>query len=265
VFDDSMVRSGPHSSVSVIELPSTGTGRASAVLGDPLRQRFGPVLGVGDLLWRAVFRASAEIVCVVDSRHCRPGDVDRLAGPLLDDPDRMLVSGSYDRPDGADPRAGDRLTEIVARPLLRRSAPALAELEQPLVYEFAARRSLLGELAFPVGAGVHLSLPFDVSRAHGRAAIDEVGLGRRHVDDRPLRELGADACSLINAMRRRAGSGDRSTIERFVRPWDDLSAIYVETAERPPSSHLDGDPGEPVTIGADGYQDIEAGPCPSSR
>ena len=251
--------------MSVIELPAT-SGAPAGQHGDPLRHRFGPVLGVGDLIWRATYRASSEIVCVVDPRHGRPDDVERLVAPLLDDPELVLVAGTYDPPDSADPRAGDRLTEIVARPLLRRLEPALAELGQPLLYEFATRRSLLGELPFPVGAGVHLSLPIDALRAHGAAAIDEVGLGRPHVDDRPLRDLGPDACSLINVMRRRARSGDRSTVQRFVRPWDDLSALSIETVERPAWQRLgDDEDRAPAAIGRSRYPEAEVGSCPSWR
>ena len=49
-----------------------------------------------------------------------------------------------------------REEELVARPLLNLHWPRLAGFVQPLGGEYAARRSLLERLPFPVGYGVEL-------------------------------------------------------------------------------------------------------------
>jgi hypothetical protein len=189
--------------------------------------------GSGDAIWQALPDA-AEIVCVADRDRIDDDLVDRLSAPLLEDPALLLVNGVHQPADSADPRSGDRLLELVARPLARRYEPAVGALQQPLAYAFAARRTLLGSLWLPAGAGVHLSLLIDTLRAHGGGALREVQLDRPRIDDRPLRALGADACALISAMQRRLSDRGHPSIERLMMPWDDLAAIHVETAERPP-------------------------------
>jgi len=55
---------------------------------DPDRhlERFGPVLGVGDAIWRALSIVSAEIVCVVSDWPAEPAQIECLTQPLIDDP-----------------------------------------------------------------------------------------------------------------------------------------------------------------------------------
>ena len=202
---------------------------------DRLLGRFGPVLGVGDAMWRALSSVSAQIVCIGSVWPLEPAQVERLTKPLIENPGLMLVSG-VDEP--LAPRSGgrtdDRLTELVARPLVARYQPALAGLRQPLLGSFAARRSLLWTLPFPVGAGVRLSLLIDAVLDHGRDAVTEVALGGRLSDGRSLRELGADAAELIVALRRRSATTHAVADERLAQPWNDLSRIALATNERPP-------------------------------
>jgi hypothetical protein len=210
---------------------------------DQLLERFGPVLGVGDEIWRALSTVSAEIVCVASEWPLEPGQIECLTQPLIEDATLMLVSGVSE----PHQRMGDRLTELVARPLVARYEPTLAGLRQPLLGSFAARCSLLRTVPFPVGAGVRLSLLLDAIRGHGREAVAEVALQAPVPAARPLRELGADAAELIVMMRRRSATTRVIADERLVQPWNDLSRIALATEERPPLENIlpDDDPRAP--------------------
>jgi hypothetical protein len=72
---------------------------------------------------------TGEIVCLASDRPLEPAQIERLTRPLIEDPGLMLVSG-VDEPLSLclGPRSGDRLTELVARPLVARYEPALAGL-----------------------------------------------------------------------------------------------------------------------------------------
>jgi glucosyl-3-phosphoglycerate synthase len=201
---------------------------------DQLLERFGPVLGVGDAIWRALSTVSAEIVCVAGEWPLEPGQIECLTQPLIQDATLMLVSGVSE----PHQRMGDRLTELVARPLVARYEPTLVGLRQPLLGSFAARRSLLRTVPFPVGAGVRLSLLLDAIRGHGRGAMAEVTLQATGPADRRLRELGADAAELIVAMRRRSATRRVIADDRLVQPWNDLSRIALATEERPPLENI---------------------------
>jgi glucosyl-3-phosphoglycerate synthase len=196
---------------------------------DQLLERFGPVVGVGDAIWRALSTVSAEIVCVSSEWPLESAQIERLTQPLIEDSRLMLVSGVTE----PHQRRDDRLAELVARPLVARYAPALVGLRQPLLGSFAARRSLLRTVAFPVGAGVRLSLLLDAILGHGREAVAEVAVQTPALADRPLRELGADAGELIVAMRRRSATTRAIADERLVQPWNDLSRLALATEERP--------------------------------
>ena len=139
--------------------------------------------GKGEVLWRSLLATSGDIVCFVDAdlRDFSADFVSGIVGPLLTDPDVQLVKAMYDRPleTGADAAGqGGRVTELVARPLLNLHWPQLAGFVQPLGGEYAARRSLLERLPFPVGYGVELGLLVDALHT-GRPRRARPGRRRR--------------------------------------------------------------------------------------
>ena len=139
---------------------------ARVVHRDAILTRLPAVPGKGEVLWRSLLVTSGDIVCFVDAdlREFSADFVSGTVGPLLTDPDMEFVKAMYDRPLNGAAGQGGRVTELVARPLLNLHWPLLAGFVQPLGGEYAARRSLLERLPFPVGYGVELGLLVDALR-----------------------------------------------------------------------------------------------------
>ncbi|RKN41753.1 glucosyl-3-phosphoglycerate synthase [Streptomyces hoynatensis] len=175
---------------------------AKVVHRDEILPRVPSVPGKGEVLWRSLLAASGEIICFVDAdlREFDSRFVSGIVGPLLTEPDVQLVKAMYDRPlgdqsrvDGGAPQGG-RVTELVARPLLNLHWPQLAGVVQPLGGEYAARRSLLEQLPFPVGYGVELGLLIDTLNLAGLDALAQVDVGvrrHRHQDGQALGRMAA--------------------------------------------------------------------------
>ncbi len=211
---------------------------------DDVLTEYGPALGKGDAMWRALRATSADIVCFLDGDTANPdpNHLQGLIGPLLADPSLQLVKGSFDRPlrtGGVTlPNEGGRVTEIMARPLLNLHEPRLAGFAQPLAGEFAGRRGLLESVPFPVGYGVEIAVLIDALHRHGLDALAECHLGERQNRHQPLRALGEMAYAVLSAVERRVG-GDRSAIGgHYLRPWEDLAAVQVAVTERPPLARV---------------------------
>jgi glucosyl-3-phosphoglycerate synthase len=186
-----------------------------------LLPEFGPVLGKGDGMWRALSVLFGDVVVFVDgdSSDFGPHFVCGLAGPILCGPAPVdFVKGRYRRPFrvGAEtlPEGGGRVTELTARPLLELFFPALAAFGQPLAGEFAARRSLLERLPFVTGYGVEVALLIDIYREVGIEAMAEVDLDVRQNRHQPLAALGAMAEAVAAAILARAGHLDPTAEER---------------------------------------------------
>ena len=132
------------------------------------------------------------------------------------------------------PTGGGRVTELTARPLLRRFFPELAWLRQPLAGEVAARRALLEQLPFTCGYGVDVGLLLDAAALAGPDAIVEVDLDVRQNRHQPLDALGAMADEVLAAVCARLhddgrlprGGGDRGPA--VVRP--PLARLELEAA-----------------------------------
>jgi glucosyl-3-phosphoglycerate synthase len=163
--------------------------------------------GKGNALWKSLYVSSGDLICFLDAdvRNFGPHFVTQLVRPLLVDPGVGFVKGHYERPLHGDPRGGGRVTELVARPLLRALFPALAGIRQPLSGEYAARREVLEVLPFVEGWGVELGLLVDVADRFGAETIAEADLGVREHRNRALAELAPQARAVLLTGLRRAG------------------------------------------------------------
>jgi glucosyl-3-phosphoglycerate synthase len=174
-------------------------------------------------MWKSLFVTKGDVVVFMDAdlldwdTHFVPG----LLGPLLTRPEVQLVKGCYERPmvleAGTDvsaeraskgtvvPFEGGRVTELVARPLIRLLFPELGEVLQPLAGEWAVRRSLFETLSVPTGYAVELAALVDTVREHGLDALAQVDLGTRAHRHQSLRDLSGMATQILAAALSRAG------------------------------------------------------------
>ena len=158
---------------------------------------FGPVLGRGDALWRALSVLEGDLVCFIDPEPAGIADAAcELLGPLAGDATLQFVTGV--RSGG-----GGRVGALTARPLLDAFYPELSVLRQPLSTEFAARRDLLEELAFGTGHGVEIALLLDACAGAGLDAVAQVELGARTDRRRPLEGEGDVAADVLGAVTQR--------------------------------------------------------------
>jgi glucosyl-3-phosphoglycerate synthase len=190
---------------------------------------YGPVLGKGDAMWRALPALDGELVCFVDadtegfSAHFVTG----LLGPLVCQPQAAEVSfvkGFYRRPlvhaggaSGQHPEhrggwpgggeatreGGGRVNHLTARPALALFYPALAGVRQPLAGEVAARRELLERLPFVTGYGVEVAMLIDAWQAVGLEGMAQVDLDEHRNRHQPLSALSGMALTVLATIARR--------------------------------------------------------------
>ncbi|MGW1077261.1 glucosyl-3-phosphoglycerate synthase [Streptomyces sp. NPDC002537] len=203
------------------------------------------VPGKGEVLWRSLLVTSGDVVCFVDAdlRDFSADFVTGIVGPLLTDPGVQFVKAMYDRPLGEVAGQGGRVTELVARPLLNLHWPQLAGFVQPLGGEYAARRSLLERLPFPVGYGVELGLLVDALHTVGLDALAQVDVGVRVHRHQDGRALGRMAAAIYRTAQLRLARGHlvRPVLTQFERSEEGGFAprsYPVDTEERPPMREI---------------------------
>ncbi|MFE7316159.1 glucosyl-3-phosphoglycerate synthase [Streptomyces sp. NPDC057555] len=222
---------------------------ARVVHRDSVLPRIPALPGKGEVLWRSLLVTSGDIVCFVDAdlREFSAGFVSGIVGPLLTDPEVQFVKAMYDRPlETAEGRSaagqGGRVTELVARPLLNLHWPQLAGFVQPLGGEYAARRSLLERLPFPVGYGVELGLLVDALHTVGLDALAQVDVGVRKHRHQGGQALGRMAAAIYRTAQLRLARGHlvRPRLTQFERGEDGFvpRTTPVDTEERPPMAGI---------------------------
>ncbi|MFJ3672021.1 glucosyl-3-phosphoglycerate synthase [Streptomyces sp. NPDC090106] len=233
----------------IVVVDSGSTDRTSAVAAaagarvvhrDEILPRIPAAPGKGEVLWRSLLVTSGDIVCFIDAdlKEFSSDFVSGIVGPLLTDPGVDLVKAMYDRPLGGAAGQGGRVTELMARPLLNMHWPQLAGFVQPLGGEYAARRSLLEQLPFPVGYGVELGMLVDALHLVGLDALAQVDVGvrkHRHQDGQALGRMSA-AIYRTAQLRLARGHLIRPALTQFERGEDGFEprTYSVDTEERPP-------------------------------
>ena len=205
---------------------------ADVVSENGLLGEFGPARGKGDAMWRSLTVADGDVICFLDadSGHFGEHFACGVLGPLLLEPGVEFVKGFFERPfrsgETVMSAGGGRVTELTARPLLRRFWPELADLRQPLAGEMAGRRELFTRLPWSVGYAVETALLLDVHGEVGAAAIAQVDLEVRQNVHKPLGELASMADEVLAAALVRLQRDGR------------LQGDPVELCERPPIASL---------------------------
>ncbi|MFI1765501.1 glucosyl-3-phosphoglycerate synthase [Streptomyces sp. NPDC020800] len=227
---------------------------ARVVHRDDILPRIPAVPGKGEVLWRSLLVTGGDIVCFIDAdlREFSSDFVSGIVGPLLTEPDVDLVKAMYDRPLGTGPDApaagrtaeqGGRVTELMARPLLNMHWPQLAGFVQPLGGEYAARRSLLEQLPFPVGYGVELGMLVDSLHLAGLNALAQVDVGVRLHRHQDGQALGRMAAAIYRTAQLRLARGHlvRPALTQFERGEDGFEprTYPVDTEERPPMAEIE--------------------------
>ena len=218
-----------------------GTAELAAASGAEVHQEselladFGPVLGKGDAMWRALSVARGELLVYLDSdsvdfsAHFATG----LLGPLVCEPDVRFVKGHFRRPfstaDGAEqPAGGGRVTELTARPLLSAFFPELAAFAQPLAGEVAARRDFFERLPFATGYAVETAMLLHAYDALGGTdAMAQVDLDVRRNRHQPLEALAPMARQVLGTV-----------LDRLLADGRLVDGGHVAPVERPPYATL---------------------------
>jgi glucosyl-3-phosphoglycerate synthase len=198
-----------------------GTAAAAAAAGARVYQEaellpaYGPVLGKGDALWRALSVLRGKLVCFLDadttnfSAHFACG----LLGPLVCEPGVSFVKACYRRPfvEGGVtlPEGGGRVNHLTARPALELFYPELSRMRQPLAGEIAARRSLLARLPFATGYGVEIAMLIDAWREVGLDGLAQVDLDEHRNRHQPLAALTPMAFTVLATIALRLGREGR--------------------------------------------------------
>ena len=240
--------------ILVIDAASAdGSAAIAASLGAEVHQEsellpeFGPALGKGDAMWRALAVARGDLIVYLDSdtRQFSAHFARGLLGPLLCEPGVEFVKGHFRRPfssaEGRElPADGGRVTELTARPLLSAFYPELAAFAQPLAGELAARRSLLERLPFACGYAIETSMLLHARHElSGTEAMAQVDLDVRYNAHKSLRDLAPMAYAVLRVILERLRHDGR-LLDDHAPPLQapDGRLIQVELIERPPCATL---------------------------
>lgn len=209
-----------------------------------LRAEYGPVLGKGDAMWRALSVATGDVVCFLDADTENPGPhfATGLIGPVAAPGAVQLAKACYRRPfrvgDRTEPSGGGRVTELTARPLLNALFPALAGVRQPLAGEVAVRRELIERLPMLCGYAVDVALLIDAWQAVGLDALVQVDLDVRQNRHQPLERLTPMAFEVTAAILQRAHEGGavaEPPPDALLAPAaGGLAPVALPLVERPP-------------------------------
>jgi glucosyl-3-phosphoglycerate synthase len=182
---------------------------AKVFLSSEIAADTGTHLGKGENLWKSLHASTGDLICFLDGdiSNFHPGFVTGLVGPLLRDGTIDYVKAYYERPlahgDAVHSSGGGRVSEILVRPLISLFYPELNFILQPLSGEYAARRSLLETLPFPIGYGVEIAHLIDLAKAGKLHRIAQTDLVRRIHRNREDGDLGDTAFAILRVVLRR--------------------------------------------------------------
>ncbi len=210
--------------------------------------------GKGENLWKAIYQLEGDIIVYVDAdiSNIHPRFVYGLVAPLIHRNEVQYVKAFYDRPlafsGNVRASGGGRVTEILVRPLFSLFFPELTGIIQPLSGEYAVRRDVLEEIAFPIGYGVETSHLIDVYHKYGLEAFAQTDLDKRVHENKPTQALGKMAFGILQTFIKRAkalGVFEKAEHETILRQFQvkqsqyEQNLIEIIEEERPPMIEIE--------------------------
>lgn len=227
---------------------------ADTCLADDILPHLDPKKGKGENLWKAIYQLKGDIIVYVDAdiTNIHPRFVYGLVAPLIYREEVKYVKAFYDRPlafsGNVRASGGGRVTEILVRPLFSLFFPELTTIIQPLSGEYAVRREVLEQIAFPIGYGVETSHLIDVHHKFGLEAFAQTDLDKRVHENKPTISLGKMSFGILQTFIKRAkalGILDKADHETILRQFQvtkdqyEQNLIEIIEEERPPMIEID--------------------------
>ena len=212
--------------------------------GNELMPEYGPVIGKGDAMWRALSIARGDLVVYADveAPAFEPHFVCGVLGPLLSFPRVRFAKAAYEHlvwgaQDVAEPKVDEALAELMARPLLNLHYPKLAGFLQPLSGEFAAPRELFYSIPFFTGHTPEMTIMMDLLNKVGLDAMAQVNFGRRWGRRRYSGNPGCASYAMLRAVNLRLGRGSfNRPASQETHPWARSVPAVVDSYTRPVAS-----------------------------
>lgn len=227
---------------------------ADTYLASDILPNLDPKKGKGENLWKAIYQLEGDIIVYVDAdiSNIHPRFVYGLVAPLIHRNEVQYVKAFYDRPlafsGNVRASGGGRVTEILVRPLFSLFFPELTGIIQPLSGEYAVRRGVLEEIAFPIGYGVETSHLIDVYHKYGLEAFAQTDLDKRVHENKPTQALGKMAFGILQTFIKRAkalGVFEKAEHETILRQFQvkqnhyEQNLIEIIEEERPPMIEIE--------------------------
>jgi glucosyl-3-phosphoglycerate synthase len=227
---------------------------ADTYLASDILPHLEPKRGKGENLWKAIYQLKGDIIVYVDAdiSNIHPRFVYGLVAPLIFRDEVKYVKGFYDRPlafsGNVRASGGGRVTEILVRPLFSLFFPDLTAMIQPLSGEYAVRREVLEQIAFPIGYGVETSHLIDVYHMYGLKAFAQTDLDKRVHENKPTQALGKMAFGILQTFIKRAkalGVIDKAEHKTILRQFQvrqneyEQNLIEIIEEERPPMIEIE--------------------------
>jgi len=115
---------------------------------------------------------------------------------------KPILNNECDFTKGAFARNAGRVTELVAKPLLRIFFPELSAFQQPLSGMIAGKKSFLNKIDFFTDYGVDVGILIDMFLMQAR--VQEVNIGYIENKSKPWQELGKMSSEVARAIVRKA-------------------------------------------------------------
>jgi len=160
--------------------------------------------GKGISMKEGIVAASNQLLVFLDA-DIHPYPVSTISNLV-----QPLINNEYDFVKGDFARNAGRVTELVAKPLLKIFYPELASFHQPLSGMIAGRKSFLKKIEIFGDYGVDIGILIDMFLMHAR--IKEVNIGYIENKSKPWQMLGKMSGDVARAIIKRATYHNNSLV-----------------------------------------------------